>query len=68
MADLDIDDKIAELTLGHKIKGIEAVYNRSDYIEKKSAALDRFPSRTRNAIARPRAANSLSAKKLFDKD
>lgn len=42
MADLDIDDKIAELTLGHKIKGIEAVYNRADYIAKKSAALARL--------------------------
>jgi integrase len=39
MADLGIDDKIAELTLGHKIKGIEAVYNRADYIAKKSEAL-----------------------------
>jgi integrase len=61
MADLGVDDKIAELTLGHKIKGIEAVYNRADYIARKSEALQALateigyildpPSRPTNVVS-----------------
>jgi integrase len=40
LAELDIDDRLAEMVLGHKIKGVEAVYNRAKLTEKKADALN----------------------------
>lgn len=42
MARIKVDRIHAELALGHKIKGIEGVYDRHDYFEEMSAALDRL--------------------------
>ncbi|WP_234679821.1 tyrosine-type recombinase/integrase [Bradyrhizobium monzae] len=39
MTDLGISERIAEQVLGHKIKGVERIYNRSQYIEQKGTAL-----------------------------
>ncbi|MBR0994921.1 site-specific integrase [Bradyrhizobium japonicum] len=39
MTDLGISERIAEQVLGHKIKGVERVYNRSLYIQQKGDAL-----------------------------
>jgi hypothetical protein len=53
MAQLKIDDKIAELTLGHKIVGIEAVYNRNSYFEDKSDALARLGAHFTDVLNAP---------------
>jgi integrase len=42
MAQLGIDDRVAERTLGHKLQGIEAVYNKHKYFNEKSDALRRL--------------------------
>ncbi len=39
MTELKISVRVAEQVLGHKIKGVERIYNRSQYIEQKGAAL-----------------------------
>jgi integrase len=39
MTDLGINDRIAEQVLGHTIKGVERVYNRSHYKTQKAEAL-----------------------------
>jgi integrase len=42
MARAKVADNVAERTLGHAIRGIEAVYNRHDYFEEKADALTRL--------------------------
>ncbi len=39
MTDLRIDDRVAEMVIGHAIEGVEADYNMSEYFEQKSEAL-----------------------------
>lgn len=39
LAALGVDHHIAERCLNHKIKGVEAIYNRHDYLEERSKAL-----------------------------
>lgn len=40
LAELQIDELIAERVLGHKLQGIAAVYNRYDYLQEKLNALE----------------------------
>jgi integrase len=40
MARAKVPDHIAERTLGHTIRGVEGVYNRYDYAEEKTGALN----------------------------
>jgi integrase len=42
MAEIGIDDRVAERTLGHALQGMEAVYNRHPYFNEKSDALHRL--------------------------
>ena len=42
MARAGVQSEIAERVLGHAIPGIEAVYNRHDYLSEKAAALQRL--------------------------
>jgi integrase len=51
MAKIGVPDKIAELTLGHKIVGIEAVYNHNDYLTPKSVALDRLAAHISDVLS-----------------
>ena len=44
LAALGIDPHIAERCLNHKIKGVEGIYNRHDYFEERSAALNLWAS------------------------
>jgi len=39
MAEIGIDDNIAERTLGHAIQGVHGIYNRFSYFDQKSEAL-----------------------------
>ncbi|MEB7738489.1 integrase arm-type DNA-binding domain-containing protein [Escherichia coli] len=40
--DLEIDNRVVELLVGHRIRGTEGVYNRSKYMNQKRAAMDRW--------------------------
>jgi integrase len=60
MAELEIDDRIAELTLGHKIKGVEAVYNRAKLTERKSAALQKLTEHIVRLLNAPEPSNIVS--------
>ena len=42
LAKLGVDSHIAERCLNHKIKGIEAIYNRYDYFEERKIALQKL--------------------------
>lgn len=44
LAALGVDPHIAERCLNHKIKGVEGIYNRHDYYEERSAALNLWAS------------------------
>lgn len=50
LAEIGIDDIVAERVLGHKLQGILAVYNRYDYAVEKRQALDRWETRLRELI------------------
>lgn len=50
LAELGIDDVIAERVLGHKLQGIMAVYNRHGYDQEKRQALGRWSSKLRQII------------------
>lgn len=44
LAALGVDPHIAERCLNHKIKGVEGIYNRHDYFDERSAALNLWAS------------------------
>ena len=44
LAALGVDPHIAERCLNHKIKGVEGIYNRHDYFEERSKALNLWAS------------------------
>jgi len=51
LAELGIDDVIAERVLGHKLQGVLAIYNRYDYAAEKRQALERWESRLREILS-----------------
>jgi integrase len=51
LEELDVDYRVAEQVLGHKIKGVEAVYNRAKLIEKKADALARLAAHIATVIS-----------------
>ncbi|MDD3847457.1 MAG: tyrosine-type recombinase/integrase [Syntrophorhabdaceae bacterium] len=51
LAELGIDDVVAERVLGHKLQGVLAIYNRYDYAAEKRQALERWESRLREILS-----------------
>ena len=50
LAELGIDDVVAERVLGHKLQGIMAIYNRHGYDNEKRQALERWENKLRQII------------------
>jgi integrase len=53
MAEEGVTDRVAEQCLGHKIKGIEGVYNRHKYLVEKRNAFDKLANRLEHIINPP---------------
>jgi integrase len=50
LAELGVDDVVAERVLNHTLQGIARVYNRHDYDAEKRAALEKWERRLRRII------------------
>lgn len=50
LAELGIDDVIAERVLGHKLQGVMAIYNRYDYAAEKRQALEKWEASLREIL------------------
>jgi len=50
LAELGVDDVVAERVLGHKLQGIMAVYNRHGYDAEKRTALKKWEKRLHNIV------------------
>ena len=50
LAELGIDDVIAERILGHKLQGIMAIYNRHGYDNEKRHALEKWENKLKQII------------------
>jgi len=50
LAEIGIDDVVAERLMGHKLQGMLAVYNRHDYATEKRQALDRWARRLKQIV------------------
>jgi len=50
LAELGVDDVVAERVLGHKLQGIMAIYNRHGYDNEKRQALERWENKLRQTI------------------
>jgi integrase len=50
LAEIGVDDVVAERVLGHKLQGIMAVYNRHSYDTEKRQALDRWDRKLRKIL------------------
>ncbi len=50
LAEIGIDDVVAERVLGHKLQGIMAVYNRHGYDTEKRQALDKWERKLRKIL------------------
>jgi integrase len=53
MARAGVQSEIAERVLGHAVPGIEAVYNRHDYLDEKAAALERLAALVGRIVSPP---------------
>ncbi len=47
LAELGVDDVIAERVLGHKLQGVLKIYNRHDYLREKKEALEAWEKKLR---------------------
>jgi integrase len=65
LAEIGIDDVVAERLSGHKLQGMLAVYNRHDYATEKRQALDRWSRRLKQivGIEEAQAANIIEFKR-----
>lgn len=50
LAEIGVDDVIAERVLGHKLQGIMAVYNRHSYDKEKRRALEKWAKKLRQIV------------------
>lgn len=50
LAEIGIDDVVAEQVLGHKLQGIVAVYNRHSYDNEKRQALEQWTKKLRQIV------------------
>jgi integrase len=50
LAEIGVDDVVAERVLGHKLQGIMAVYNRHSYDTEKRLALDKWERKLRKIL------------------
>lgn len=50
LAELGVDDIVAERVLGHKLQGIMAIYNRHDYTTEKRQALEKWETKLRQIV------------------
>ena len=50
LAEIGIDDVVAERVLGHKLQGIMAVYNRHSYDTEKRQALEQWAKKLRQIL------------------
>ena len=53
LAELGVDDIVAERILNHRLQGLVRVYNRHDYDAEKRTALERWERHLHNIIDRP---------------
>lgn len=51
LAEIGIDDVVAEKILGHKLQGVLAIYNRHGYLDEKRAALLKWEVRLQEIVA-----------------
>ena len=57
MARAGVADHIAERTIGHKLQGVVAIYNRHPYLEEKSEALERLAKQIMLILNPPEGTN-----------
>jgi len=65
LAEIGIDDVVAERLSGHKLQGMLAVYNRHDYATEKREALNKWARRLKQivGIEEAQAANIIEFKR-----
>jgi integrase len=66
LAEIGIDDVVAERVMGHKLQGMLAIYNRHGYDAEKRQALDRWAKRLKQivGIEEPTRAKIIEFKRL----
>jgi integrase len=66
LAEIGIDDVVAERVMGHKLQGMLAIYNRHGYDAEKRQALERWAKRLRQivGIEEPDRGNVIQFKRL----
>jgi integrase len=66
LAEIGIDDVVAERVMGHKLQGMLAIYNRHGYDAEKRQALDRWAKRLKQivGIEEPDRGNVIQFKRL----
>jgi integrase len=62
MAKAGVADNIAERVLGHTIGGVQGIYNRHDYFDEKSDALQRLATLIEQIINPPDTDNVVELK------
>jgi len=50
LASTGVPSHIAERCLNHKLKGVEGIYDRHDYLDERREALDKLVALVRNSI------------------
>ena len=50
LAEIGIDDVVAERVMGHKLQGMLAIYNRHSYDTEKRQALDKWAKKLRQIV------------------
>jgi integrase len=66
LAEIGIDDVVAERVMGHKLQGMLAIYNRHGYDAEKRQALERWAKRLKQivGIEEPDRGNVIQFKRL----
>ena len=58
LAEIGIEDVVAEKIMGHKLQGVLAIYNRHKYLDEKRAAFLKWENRLQEIVAGPEARKS----------
>jgi hypothetical protein len=53
LSKLRVPTDVAELTIGHTLKGLHAVYNQHDFIDERREALDKWAAKLRSIVTPP---------------
>jgi integrase len=53
LSQLRVSTEVAELVIGHALKGLHAVYNQHDFLDERREALELWAARLRSIVTPP---------------